>query len=46
MKQAAPLTEAQKVALDKLTSAVEPEYAEFIAAEGPHVLNERIDTLM
>ena len=44
MEQSTPLTEAQKVALDKLTAAVCPEYVEFLAAQGPDVLNARVET--
>ena len=46
MEQSTPLSEAQKVALDKLTAAVGPEYVEFLAAQGPDVLNARVETFM
>ena len=46
MEQSTPLNEAQKVALDKLTAAVGPEYVEFLAAQGPDVLNARVETFM
>ena len=46
MEQSTPLTEAQKVALDKLTAAVSLEYVEFQAAQGPDGLNARVETFM
>ena len=46
MEQSTPLNEAQKVAIDKLTAAVDPEYVEFLAAQGPDVLNARVETFM
>ena len=45
-EQSTPLSEAQKVALDKLTAAVGPEYVEFLAAQGPDVLNARVEAFM
>ena len=44
MEQSTLLSEAQKVALNKLTAAVGPEYVEFLAAQGPDVLNARVET--
>ena len=44
--QSTPLSEAQKVALDKLTAAVGLEYVEFLAAQGPDVLNARVEAFM
>lgn len=46
MEQSTPLSEAQKVALDKLTAAVGPEYVEFLVSQGPDVLNTRIEGFM
>ena len=46
MEQSTPLSEAQKVALDKQTAAVGPEYVEFLAAQGPDVLNAHVETFM
>ena len=46
MEQSTPITEAQKVALNKFTAAVGPEYVEFLAAQGPDVLNARVETFM
>ena len=46
MEQSTPLHEGQKVALDKLTAAVGPEYVEFLAEQGPDVLNARVETFM
>ena len=46
MEQSTPLSETQKVALDKITVAVGPEYVEFLVAEGPDVLNARVETFM
>ena len=46
MEQSTPLNEAQKVAHDKVTAAVCPEYVEFLAAQDPDVLNARVETFM
>ena len=46
MEQSIPLNEAQKVALDKLTVALGPEYVEFLAAQCPDVLHARVETFM
>ena len=46
MEQSTTLSEAQKVELDKLTEAVGPEYVEFLAAQGPDVINARVETFM
>ena len=46
MEQSTPLSEAQKVALDKLTTAVGPEYVKFLAPQGPDVLNARVETFI
>ena len=46
MEQSNFLSEARKVALDKLTAAVGPEYVDFLAAQGHDVLNARIETFM
>ena len=46
MEQSTPLSEAQKVALDKMTAAVCPEYVEFLAAQGSDALNARVETFM
>ena len=34
------------VALDNLTAALDPEYVEFLAAQGSDVLNARVETFM
>ena len=46
MDQSTPLSGTQKVALEKLTVAVGPEYVEFLAAQGPDVLNARVEAFM
>ena len=46
MEQSTPLSEAQKVALDKLATAVGSKYVEFLAAQGTDVLNARVETFM
>ena len=46
MEQSTPLPEAQKVALDKLIATIDPEYVEFLAAQGPDVLNARVETFV
>ena len=37
------LYEAQMVALDKLTASLGTEYVEFLVAQGPDVLNARLE---
>ena len=37
------LSEAQKVALDKLTASLGPEYVEFLVSQGPEVLTARVE---
>ena len=46
MEKSTPLNEAQTVALDKLTAAVGTYYVEFLAAQGPDVLNAHIETFI
>ena len=46
MEQSTPLNEVEKVSLDKLNSAVGSEYVEFLAAQGPDILNARVETFM
>ena len=46
MEQSTPLNEAQKVALDKLSAAVGPEYVDFLAAQDPDVLHARVEIFM
>ena len=46
IEQTTLLNEALKVALDKLTAAVGPEYVDFLAAQGLDVLNARVETFM
>ena len=46
MEQPTPLSEPQKAAIDKLTTAVVPGYVEFLAAQRPDVLNARVETFM
>ena len=46
MDQSTPLSEAQKVALDKPTAAVGPGYVEFLSIQGPDGLNTRVETFM
>ena len=46
MEQSTTLSEAQKPALDKLTAAVGPDYVDILAAQGPDVLNARVETFM
>ena len=46
MEQSTPLSEAQKVALEKLTAAVGPVYVEFLATQGPDGLNARVEAFM
>ena len=43
MEKPTPLSEAQKVALDKLAASLGPEYVEFLVAQGPDVLNARLE---
>ena len=42
MEMSTPLSEPQKIALNKLTVAVIPEYVEFLVLQGPDVLYERL----
>ena len=37
------LSEAQKVALDKLTASLGPEYVKFLVSQGPEVLTARVE---
>ena len=46
MEQSYPLSEPQKVALDKLTTDVGLQYVEFIMAQVPDALNARLETFM
>lgn len=46
MEQFSPLSEPQKVAFDKLTAAVGPEYVKFLVSQGPDVLNARLEGFM
>ena len=46
MEPSAPLSEALKVPLDKLTAAAGPEYVKFLAAQDTFVLNARGETFM
>uniref|UniRef100_A0AAV1UJA2 Retrotransposon gag domain-containing protein n=1 Tax=Peronospora matthiolae TaxID=2874970 RepID=A0AAV1UJA2_9STRA len=46
MENSTPLSEAQKVALDKLTASLGPEYVEFLVSQGPEVLNARVESFM
>ena len=43
MENPTPLSEAQKVVLDKLTASLGPEYVEFLVSQGPEVLNARVE---
>ena len=42
MENSTPLSEAQKVALDKLTASLGPEYVEFLVSQGLEVLTARV----
>uniref|UniRef100_A0AAV1TRX0 Gag-pol polyprotein n=1 Tax=Peronospora matthiolae TaxID=2874970 RepID=A0AAV1TRX0_9STRA len=46
MENPTPLSEAQKVALDKLTAYLGPKYVEFRVSQGPEVLIARVESLM
>uniref|UniRef100_A0AAV1T664 Retrotransposon gag domain-containing protein n=1 Tax=Peronospora matthiolae TaxID=2874970 RepID=A0AAV1T664_9STRA len=46
MENPTPLSEAQKVALDKLTASLGPEYVEFLVSQGPEVLIARVERFM
>uniref|UniRef100_A0AAV1VDA4 Retrotransposon gag domain-containing protein n=1 Tax=Peronospora matthiolae TaxID=2874970 RepID=A0AAV1VDA4_9STRA len=46
MENPTPLSEAQKVALDKLIASLGPEYVEFLVSQGPEVLNARVEIYM
>ena len=43
MENPTPLSEAQKVALDKLTASLDPAYVEFLVSQGPEVLTARFE---
>ena len=43
MENPTPLSEAQKVALDKLTASLGPEYVELLVWQGPEVLTARVE---
>ena len=43
MENPTPLSEAPKVALDKLTASLGPEYVEFLVSQGPEVLTARVE---
>ena len=43
MKTPTPLSEAQKVALDKLTASLGLEYVEFLVSQGSEVLTARVE---
>ena len=43
MDNPTPLSEAQKVALDKLTASLGPAYVEFLVSQGPEVLTARVE---
>uniref|UniRef100_M4BVG8 Uncharacterized protein n=1 Tax=Hyaloperonospora arabidopsidis (strain Emoy2) TaxID=559515 RepID=M4BVG8_HYAAE len=43
MENPIPLSEAQKVALDKLAASLGPEYVEFLVSQGPEVLTARVE---
>uniref|UniRef100_A0AAV1UQI7 Retrotransposon gag domain-containing protein n=1 Tax=Peronospora matthiolae TaxID=2874970 RepID=A0AAV1UQI7_9STRA len=46
MENSTTLSEAQKVALDRLTASLGPEYVEFLVSQGPEVLNARVESFM
>ena len=46
MEQSTPIYDPQKVALDKLTTVLDPEYVEFIVSQCPDVLNARLKNFM
>ena len=43
METPTPLSDAQKVALDKLTVSLGPEYVEFLVSQGAEVLTARVE---
>ena len=43
MENPTPLSESQKVALDKLTASLSPDYVEFLVSQGPEVLTARVE---
>ena len=43
MENSTSLSEAQQVALDKLTTSLGPEYVEFLVSQGPEVLTARVE---
>ena len=46
MENPTPLFEAQKIALDKLTASLGPEYVEFLVSQGLEVLTARVEGLL
>ena len=46
MKTPTPLSEAQKVALDKLTAFLGPDYVEFLVSQAPAVLTARVESFL
>uniref|UniRef100_A0AAV1VK53 Retrotransposon gag domain-containing protein n=1 Tax=Peronospora matthiolae TaxID=2874970 RepID=A0AAV1VK53_9STRA len=46
MENSTLLSEAQNVALEKLTASLGPEYVEFLVSQGPEVLNARVESFM
>ena len=46
MENLTPLSEAQKVALDKLTASLGPEYVEFLVSQGPEVLTACVECFL
>ena len=43
METPTSLSEAQKVALDKLSTSLGPEYVELLVSQGPEVLTARVE---
>ena len=43
MENPIPLSEAQKVALDKLTASLGPEHVEFLVSQGPEVVTACVE---
>ena len=46
MENPTSLSEAQKVALDKLTASLGPEYVKFLVSQGPEVLTARVECFL
>ena len=46
MENPTPLSESQKVALDKLTASLGPEYVEFLVSQGLEVLTARVEVFL